>query len=240
MQKQRFELRFQINDETALLVRDFARSYLDFDEHSFGKENFSYPVHSVYLDSDELKLYRDIVDDEKTNHHKLRLRYYDSKPDAPVYCEIKREINRCIFKQRACVRHECVELLLKNHQPNPEHLASNEPNCLIGLQNFCHLARQIQAKPKVHIFHWREAYLSDDNQCRLTLDRKVVSDAHLDYSIPTDVKAPRLMFSGQVILELKFTNRFPDWFRELIRVFGIIEWEGEGGKYRDAVETIGL
>lgn len=40
--------------------------------------------------------------------------------------------------------------------------------------------------------------------------------------------------------ELKFTNRFPDWFRELIRVFGIIEWEGEGGKYRGAVETIGL
>src|SRR6187401_428954 len=147
MQKQRFELRFQINDETALLVRDFARSHLDFDEHSFGKENFSYPVHSVYLDSDELKLYRDIVD------------------------------------------------------------------------------------------HWREAYLSDDNQCRPTLDRKVVSDAHLDYSIPTDVKAPRLMFSGQVILELKFTNRFPDWFRELIRVFGIRQCGA--AKYVDGVALQG-
>jgi hypothetical protein len=31
MQKQRFELKYLINEERALLVRDFVRSYLDFD-----------------------------------------------------------------------------------------------------------------------------------------------------------------------------------------------------------------
>ena len=57
MQKQRFELKYLISEETALLVRDFVRSYLDFDEYSVGKPNYSYPVHSLYVDSHALALY---------------------------------------------------------------------------------------------------------------------------------------------------------------------------------------
>ena len=43
MQKSRFELKYLIPEETALLVRDFVRSYLDFDEYSVGKPNYSNP-----------------------------------------------------------------------------------------------------------------------------------------------------------------------------------------------------
>lgn len=50
MQKQRFELKYLIGEETALLVRDFVRSYIDLDEYSVGRPNYSYPVHSLYLD----------------------------------------------------------------------------------------------------------------------------------------------------------------------------------------------
>ena len=57
MQQSRFELKYLISEDMALKVRDFVRCYLDFDENSVGKPNYSYPVHSLYLDSDRLQLY---------------------------------------------------------------------------------------------------------------------------------------------------------------------------------------
>src|SRR5437762_13887744 len=77
MQQSRFELKYLIPEETALLVRDFVRSYLQMDEYSVGRPNYSYPVHSLYLDSQQLKLYWDTINGDK-NRFKLRLRYYST------------------------------------------------------------------------------------------------------------------------------------------------------------------
>jgi hypothetical protein len=237
MQKQRFELKYLVTEDTALMVRDFVRSYLDFDEYSVGKPNYSYPVHSLYLDSDALQLYWETINGNK-NRYKLRLRYYSTNPDAPVFFEIKRRVNNCIMKQRGGVRQECVPLLLKGHLPEQEHLVSKSPNQLVALQNFCHWSHLIHAKPKVHIFYMREAYVSDDDQVRVTIDRKVYGEANLDYAITTEMQNPTLTFPNQVILELKFTNRFPDWFRELVRVFGVMQCGA--AKYCECVQGVGF
>lgn len=237
MQKQRFELKYLISEETALLVRDFVRSYLDFDEYSVGKPNYSYPVHSLYIDSDRLSLYWDTINGNK-NRYKLRLRYYSTSPDSPVFFEVKRRCNNTISKQRGGVRQEFVPLLLKGHLPQMEHLVSKNPSGLVALQTFCTLANELHAKPKVHIFYMREAYVSDDDQVRVTLDRKVYGEANLQYSVKTEMKEPALTFPGDVILELKFTNRFPDWFRELVRVFGVMQCGA--AKYCECVQGIGF
>jgi VTC domain len=237
MQKQRFELKYLITEESALMVRDFVRSYLDFDEYSVGKPNYSYPVHSLYLDSDRLQLYWETINGNK-NRYKLRLRYYSTHPDAPVFFEIKRRVNNCIMKQRGGVKQEFVPLLLKGHLPQQDHLVSKAPSHLVALQNFCNLAHQIQARPKVHIYYMREAYVSDDDQSRVTIDRKVYGDANLDYSIKTEMHDPCLNFKNYVILELKFTNRFPDWFRELVRIFGVMQCGA--AKYCESIQGLGF
>ena len=237
MQKQRFELKYLISEHKALLVRDFVRSYLDFDEYSVGKPNYSYPVHSLYVDSDDLKLYWSTINGEK-NRYKLRLRYYSTHLDSPVFFEIKRRMNNCIMKQRGGVRQECVPLLLKGQLPQAEHLVSRAPNQLVSLQNFCQLALQLHAKPKVHVFYMREAYVSDDDQVRVTLDRKVYGEANLGYSIKTEMENPHLSFTNEVILELKFTNRFPDWFREMVRVFGVMQCGA--AKYVESIQGVGF
>ena len=237
MQKQRFELKYLINEEHALMAREFVRSYLDFDEYSVGKPNYSYPVHSLYLDSDDLKLYWETINGNK-NRYKLRLRYYSTHPDAPVFFEIKQRVNNCIMKQRGGVRQDSVPLLLKGHLPQIDHLVSKAPNQLVALQNFCRLAYTIHAQPKVHIFYMREAYVSDDDQSRVTIDRKVYGEANPGCSIKTEMEHPALSFANQVILELKFTNRFPDWFRELVRVFGFMQCGA--AKYCESVQGIGF
>jgi hypothetical protein len=237
MQKQRFELKYFVNEDSALMVRDFVRSYLDFDEYSVGKPNYSYPVHSLYLDSDDLLMYWETINGNK-NRYKLRLRYYSTQSDAPVFFEIKRRVNNCIMKQRGGVRQDSVRLLLQGHLPQPDHLVSKSPNHLAALQNFFQLANSIFAKPKLHIYYMREAYVSDDDQVRVTIDRKVYGEANLDYSITTEMQDPVLNFPNQVILELKFTNRFPDWFRELVRVFGVMQCGA--AKYCESVQGVGF
>ena len=45
------------------------------------------------------------------------------------------------------------------------------------------------------------------------------------------------MFGNNLVLELKFTNRDPDWFRELVRIFGLAQCGA--AKYVDGVTLIG-
>jgi hypothetical protein len=236
MQQQRFELKYLINEEMALKVRDFVRMYLDFDEYSVGKPNYSYPVHSLYLDSDDLKLYWETINGIK-NRYKLRLRYYDVSPKSPVFFEIKRRMNNCIMKQRGGVRQQYVEYLLSGHLPTEEHLLSKAPKQMIALQRFCELINRIHAKPKVHIFYMREAYVSSDDQVRVTIDRNVYGEENLSPSIKTEMKHPVLSFENFVILELKFTNRFPNWFRELVRMANVMQCGA--AKYVESIQGLG-
>ena len=67
-----------------------------------------------------------------------------------------------------------------------------------------------------------------DNSVRVTLDRQVTAEPDLTARISTEVRQPTAVFrKNDVILELKFTNRFPDWFRELIRVFNCMQCGAE-------------
>jgi hypothetical protein len=236
MQQSRFELKYIVTQETALKVRDFVRCYIDFDEYSVGKADFSYPVHSLYLDSDDLKLYWDTINGDK-NRFKLRLRFYDTNAKSPVFFEIKRRMNNCIMKQRGGVRQEFVPYLLSGHLPREEHLLSKAPKQMVALQRFCELMGRIHAKPKVHIYYMREAYVSSDDQVRVTIDRNVYGEENLSPTIKTTMKNPIMSFEGTVILELKFTNRFPNWFRDLVRMANVMQCGA--AKYVESIQGLG-
>jgi hypothetical protein len=237
MQRQRFELKYLIDEDTALRVRDFVRCHLDMDEYSVGRPNFSYPVHSLYVDSDDLRTYWDTVNGNK-NRFKLRLRFYSANPDAPVFFEIKRRMNNIIMKERGGVRQEAVPLLLNGHFPQEEHLvARHNPKHLVALQRFCELMHSIRGKPKVHIAYLREAYVSEDDTQRVTLDRQVMAEENLTPTIRTEMESPVRSFQKFVILELKFTNRFPNWMRDLVRAFHIMQCGA--AKYVSSVENLG-
>ena len=118
MQLQRWELKYIIPERVALSIRDFVRAYLDLDEDGATRPSLSYPVHSLYLDSEDLVLYWNTINGNK-NRYKLRLRFYDNRSDAPVYFEIKRRVNDAILKQRGAVRREAVGWLLAGHLPEP-------------------------------------------------------------------------------------------------------------------------
>ena len=90
-QTSRYELKYIIDERRAGDVRDYIRSYLVPDEHADPAAGNSYPVHSLYLDSPALMLFRSTVDCLK-NRFKLRIRFYDDDPAHPVFLEIKRRL----------------------------------------------------------------------------------------------------------------------------------------------------
>ncbi len=237
MQLSRLELKYHISEETALALRDFIAGYLEIDEFGAKKPNLSYPVHSLYLDSPGLKTFRDTINGNK-NRYKLRLRYYDSRPGAPVFFEVKRRMNSAILKQRGAVRREAVPFVLAGQLPDPSELLSSDPRALGGIQRFLTLMTGIGARPTSHIFYQREAWISShDNSVRVTMDRQVFFEPDPTMRLKTTMDNPVLVFGKTVILELKFTGRFPDWWRELVRVFSLAQ--GSAAKYADGIVLYG-
>lgn len=237
VQPSRFELKYIIEERVALGIRDWVRSYLDIDEHGATRPNLSYPVHSIYLDSPDLKLYQATVNGDK-NRFKLRLRFYENRPGAPVFLEIKRRMNNSISKQRSRVRAEAVSTLLSGHLPEPDHLVSQEPKQLVALQRFCQLVNELRAEPRTHVAYLREAWISrEDNSVRVTMDRHVRTETDPVARLIPEMTNPILVFGDRVVLELKFTGRFPDWFKELVRIFGLMQCGA--AKYADGVTRLG-
>jgi len=235
MQQQRFELKYLVTEGVAEGIRAYVSSYLELDEFAVGKPNNSYVIHSLYLDSDDLRLYWGTINGTK-NRFKLRLRFYNE--NSPVFFEIKRRLNYCILKQRAGVKREHVQDVLEGNM-RPEFFIKNDAKTLQAVQNFFYLTRAMQARPKVHISYLREAWWTpDNNSIRLTLDRAVSAERELTLKLKEDRRrATTTDLAKHVILELKFTGRYPYWFRELVEVFGLMQTGA--AKYCEGVIALG-
>jgi hypothetical protein len=236
MQASRFELKYIIPEPVAQQVRDYVGSFLELDENGQGKPDLSYPVHSLYIDSDELQTYWDTINGNR-DRFKLRIRYYDDDPSSPVFLEIKRRANSCIQKQRVGVVREAVRMVLEGQIPPPSLVLGKEPKHLMALQDFCRIQQQMGARPKVHVAYMREAYLPvSGNSTRLTMDRKVRSEPDPEARLSVTMTAPVNIWENTVVLELKFTDRYPDWFGDLVRTFNLHQCGA--AKYADGIALL--
>jgi hypothetical protein len=237
LQLQRFELKYFIPERITGAVRDFVRAYLELDENSQGRPDNSYPIHSIYLDSDSLSTYWETVRGAK-NRYKLRMRYYDDRPDSPIYLEIKRRMADAILKQRCAIRRDAVPDLLKGRMPERSAVLSEEPKQVIALQRFYELMTGIHANPRLHIAYLREAWVSPtDDAVRVTMDRQIRASIERVPRLTTEMDRPVKVFDPVVVLELKFTNRFPGWFGHLVQAFDLER--RSAAKYADGLANIG-
>jgi hypothetical protein len=236
LQTQRFELKYLVKEETAQALRRFVSCYLKPDEFAASLPDNAYPVHSLYLDSPDLATYQAVQCGEK-NRYKLRIRYYGDN-DATVYFEIKRRTNDVISKMRAKVRRDAVQALLSGQPPQLRHLASPNGRQLVALQEFCRLMHTLRATPKSHVAYMREAWMSPiNNSARITFDRAVRCEAEFAAPLTTALGEAVSPFDDQVVLELKFVDRMPTWFSEMVRLFGLVR--GGAPKYAQGISLIG-
>lgn len=236
-QQQRFEFKYLLSERQALAVRDFISGYMRLDTFSAKFPDLSYPVHSLYLDSDQLDLYMHTINGRK-NRYKLRIRYYEQHGETPLFFEIKGRQDNVIFKKRSTVKREAFSKLMAGDDPCGDDLVKPSENELVNLRNFCDLRRSLEATPRSQVSYLREAWLPEvDNHLRITFDRDVRTGPDLNAEMSTETKHLDSVFGDQVVLELKFTNRYPNWVRELVRVFNLTQTSA--AKYVDGVTVMG-
>ena len=77
---------------------------------------------------------------------------------------------------------------------------------------------------KLHVPYIREAYENPDhNDVRVTFDRRVESQPQNHDNLVARSPRPHSVFGSTVIFELKFTARYPRWFRDLVRMFDCVQ-----------------
>jgi hypothetical protein len=168
------------------------------------------------------------------NRFKLRIRSYTDEPGYPRFFEIKRRMNTIIIKNRSRVRDQDVVTLLSGSSLPPQEYSTDEKT----LSQFQLYMKSINAKPKVLIRYLRQAYEdSSHNRVRVTFDRE------LSYNV---TRAPEVLLNGQgwqhhpisrggVILEIKFTARYPAW---LARMVGCLNLRQESfSKYATSITS---
>jgi hypothetical protein len=223
MQRNRFEFKYLIDERCAHDVRTFARSHLVRDEFARAEMKWAYPTHSVYLDGPGLPLYQATVQGHK-NRYKLRLRYYSEAESAPVFFEIKRRISDIVLKDRALVKRDRAMRILAGEPPRVTDLIRpGDLDAWSALRRFCDMRDNLAATPRVYVSYLREAWVnSGDNNVRLTFDRELCGgrfDGTL--AVRRDVFPPPLLAGHPCVLELKFADRFPHWFREMVAALNL-------------------
>ena len=235
LQRQRFELKYRVSEAKAQQIRFFVQNYLPCDSYGITQPDLSYRVNSLYLDSNELKTFRDTINGDR-NRFKLRIRYYDYE-DSPVFFEIKRRHNTVIRKKRARIHRWAVKELLADHFPTMDHLVNKTAEQREVLDEFSYLQNLLTAKPTMQVSYKREAYEPvESNAVRITFDREVKSSEVLGGHNLVDNPGHFMAFGDDVILELKFTDRFPNWLQELTEYFHLRQ--ESAAKYVDSIEGL--
>lgn len=216
----RFECKYLIHDELAERVRHWIQPYVQPDPHAAASEDHSYRISSLYLDTQDLRLYHETVDGiEKRN--KLRIRSYSRDPRSPIFLEIKRRHDRVVEKVRAKVGLDTVTKVLAGKAPRAEELGF-EGEARDSYEEFVRLYSELAAVPVLHVGYRRQAYVGIfQTDVRVTFDREIIAvpagcrDA-LEFDTDAESVEP-----VKVVLELKFNDRFPSWMQDAIRHFGL-------------------
>ncbi len=213
----RYEMKYRISEAKATAIEQFIKPYIPIDHYSRLHPHGAYPIVSLYLDSNDLKLCRQTLRGQK-NRFKLRIRSYSDEPDAPYFFEIKRRLNGIIIKSRVRVaRDDLQTLLLGTGIPHQKY--KTDEHILGQFQFYKH---SINAKPVARIRYDRKAYEDDsDNRVRVTFDRNLCYNIGGSPIVSFNSRGWQRVELRQVILEIKFTALYPIWLSQMVKCFDL-------------------
>jgi hypothetical protein len=234
-QNARFELKYVIQEQRAVAIADFVRSYLRPSPHNGSGPVRGHPVISLYLDSPDLFFFHQAYTGHK-NRMKLRIRFYDNEWKRPAFLEVKRRVADVICKDRAMITREGVRQILSGGWPaqpyfaDANHLVQGKRRLDVS-DDFWNFANTTRATGAIYVSYIREIWEApDDDELRVTFDRYVHGsqyDGSGRLAVPRHGWRPFLppylapFPADGVILELKFEERAPRWMLDLVRIFNL-------------------
>jgi hypothetical protein len=233
-QSGRYELKYIVEEERAVAIADYTRSFLRPSAHNGVGSVRGHAVCSLYMDSPDFFFFRQANTGHK-NRFKLRIRFYDDDWSRPAFFEIKHRIAEVICKDRAMISREGVRQFLTQGWPDPRSwpdpalLAQGKKRFNIYYK-FWDLATRTKAQGIAFISYLREIYEAPDDELRVTFDRQISATRYdgsgklilpkWGYRPPPDRPPYYLPLNG-VIVELKYDDRAPMWMYDMVRIFNM-------------------
>ncbi len=213
----RHEMKYRIRETKARAIFQYLKAYIEPDKYSLNCPDHAYPISSLYFDSENLHLCNETIQGRK-NRFKLRVRCYEDDIGSPCFFEIKRRIDNIILKDRAPLsKGEILKVTQRNYMPPSFFKKGKEI-----LKQFQFYLQILRARPIVLVRYMRQAFEENaSNRVRITMDRQLSFKA---------VNHPEVVLNGSgwndvpmdfVILEIKFTSRYPLWLSNMVKIFNL-------------------
>jgi hypothetical protein len=215
---QRYECKYMLTEGQAIAVRNYLRPFLAPDSHATADGR--YDVYSVYLDDAKWSTYWWSVVGQK-DRFKLRMRTYGMGNGGRTFLEIKLRIDRISHKRRAIMSWDDALHLLADPAGSKLSIPADEHFDHANAAAFRQRMLELGATPRVAVAYQREAWHAlHQPSVRITFDRAIRTAEIVD---PRQVKDRALLWryveGPEVLLEIKFTNTFPQWISSCIQRF---------------------
>ncbi len=213
------EIKYLIAPRDYPRIKQAMKPYLRRDKYAGPEEKPEYTVHSVYLDTWDLKFYRQKIDGIR-KRLKVRIRGYDEiNNDSIIFLELKRKKNDVIFKNRyPCLFKNANNILNREDVLEKVDFEQNP----LDKERFIFNYLSLSLKPIILISYEREAFhYKFNDKLRITFDKNIRSTKansidslrRDEYCVPT--------FKNKSVLEIKSAGPFPDWVLTIIKRFGL-------------------
>lgn len=218
-----YELKFLVPDAVATEVLAWGRRHLPPDPHAELHADDRYRVTSLYFDTPQLDVFRGVGSNGRC---KYRVRRYGA--ETALFLERKLKTRGLVGKRRTRIAAEALS-----------HLAQPQPQPHWDGHWYLRRLRVRGLIPRMLISYERTARvgIGPAGPLRLTLDRELRCLA-ADGLAWNDCATGRPLLTGETILELKFRDRMPALFKQLIQQFALAAQPVS--KYRLAVVACGL
>ena len=217
----RYEFKYIVEPAVAEAIRAYVRGYLPPDPYMPPGDPRGYQIHSLYLDARrELVLCRQTQDGLK-NRYKLRIRFYDKSPEAPVFIEVKQRTTDAIQKYRVSATKQAAAHFLDFGVMPPDGFITRDGPSLHAWNKFLARCRELDATGSAFVSYRRAAFVSNVSKLRVTLDCDLTAHPYYPGSGLTMVGPGESAQSGFVVVEMKFTDRCPPWMRQMASIFGM-------------------
>ena len=222
----RFELKIPIGIDLKQQILDGCANLLAKDPNG---EDARYRVSSQYFDTSDLASFRQKLDGERVRR-KYRLRYYTTtlkdriKIDA-AFMEVKHRVNNIIFKERVKLLKDKSDALLAGSislKNLVDHVDPADRQKLSTIATLTRAANEPTFDAVNIITYMREAWEgTDDSRFRLTFDTECRVYGPANYYDVADAKGVLLIPEEQALMEVKFNDAIPRWFRDVVNEFGL-------------------
>lgn len=211
----RLELKYFIREAEMPALRALIAPFTRLDPHAAGCAGRRYVVRSVYLDTPDLRFYREKEAGVRIRK-KLRLRTYNGPEDgAPGFVEIKRKRGRVVRKERVQLPLDDAVAVLEGGAPM-DALPDLSRASRDSLDRFLAMQGLLGLRPTVLVVYEREPYVGrDDHRVRITFDCDVRSLVHPAIDEIFEQRGLRHVAGRRCVLELKFDGAMPPWLRPL-------------------------